>query len=172
MMLRKLLILASASALVSALDTYNLEVIPDITIPNQCTLVSSPLSGCFAQKCKTEITLSPSYIMNETAAISLPLKSSFSMLSSPTCLVTTDLVTYDEQGEQVFIQTRTILLDKTPEYYVLAQPDMTSLQVFSGDGATLEETISINGAKLTYGSVDALCTYDTGKNNICRLMGV
>lgn len=63
-------------------------------------------------------------------------------------------------------------MDKTPDYFVLAQPDMTSLQVFSGDGTTLQETISINGAKMTYGSVDVICTYDLGRNNICRLKGV
>lgn len=171
----KLLNFVISAVLISsatAVDTYNLDALTGEVIPGGCTMVSSPNSGCFAEVCQNTIRVSPTYLIDPETSLSLPKVTDFKLLASPTCLVQTDTVTYDQQGEQVFIQSTTVLLDKTPEYFVLSKPDLTSFQVFNGDGSQLLETISLQNAKMTYGSTDAICSYDLVKKNVCRFQGV
>ena len=44
------------------------------------------------------------------------------MLSSSNCLTRVNKRIYNAEGEDVFIETRTELIDKTDDYYVLSQP--------------------------------------------------
>ena len=95
------------------------------SLDSGCVVRASPYSGCFALVCANTVVISDSF--NFTGIAPLPRKSDFTLLNSPTCLYRTGGVIYDRKGKKVFLETRSLLLDKTPDYYAVSQTDRKSI---------------------------------------------
>lgn len=102
-------------------------------LPVDCTVEASSYSGCMALVCPTTVQIS--YTTDFDAAPQLPKAADFELLNSPECLYRTDNTVYNDKGETVYFETRSLLLDKTSEYSVISQLDQTSYQVLNDDGS-------------------------------------